>query len=271
MSTDALQLTGPPATPQLTGPPAALQLTGPPATPQLTGPPAAPQLTGPPAEADAKAILTAVAKTPTPGGASVDDLLAAALGKVASIEATTSEPRPTASGSGSGTSAALQSYRARDAAGGYVATYEWQALPDGAVVPPGLDIDLPLDGGPRRARIPPRWQLKLWLNDEVGYWRIDVTRDTEVATLCRSAAEHAKRAAVRLLLGGVVVDERLTVEAAGLFGRTRELTVDLCPPPAAPQRAPASVRSRDRDAPFTPDMAMPGSRAAKPGRWETIN
>ena len=55
---------------------------------------------------------------------------------------------------------------------GFVPSYEWQPLDeDTAGVPPGLEVELPLDGRPRAARIPPSWQLRLWLGFELGFWR----------------------------------------------------------------------------------------------------
>ena len=298
----APQLTGPPPAPQLTGPPPAPQLTGPPPALQLTGPPPAPQLTGPPPAVGttggsnaAQSVLAAMGKARAPQlSAADDDVLAAALGKLASLgapPASTPSTAPavsnkalSASGSQSGASAALKSYIKRtepqqpvasNASGGsFTPTYEWMELPDGIAVPPGLDVDLPLDGRPRRARIPPRWQLKVWVDDESGFWRCDVTRDTKIAALTLAAAQHMKRESVLLMLSGVVLDERSTVEEVGLFGRGRELIVEAHlpsqQPEASPEAPPQPRRStRDRDAPYTPEMAMP--RRRRQGQWETIN
>ena len=104
--------------------------------------------------------------------------------------------------------------------------YEWQELPEGVSVPPGLDIEMPLDGKPRQARIPPRWQLKV-STDEHGFWRHEVTKLTSALELRQSAAMHVGLPldAVLLRFAGVLVEDSATVEELGLFGRERELLV----------------------------------------------
>ena len=78
----------------------------------------------------------------------------------------------------------------------FVPTYEWQAELhhgqfDQAELPAGLEISLPLDGSPRRARIPEAWQLCVWVGDERGFWRFNaVTRATPVSELRQHAADH---------------------------------------------------------------------------------
>ena len=252
----------------LTGP-AALQLTqltGPPAVAQLTGPRAVPQLT----VENAKVAESQGARAP----ACIDDLLASALGKVASVDAPSAgAPRAasTPSQPARGESAALRSYRTRTneaaqrapgpaaaatSSGAFLASYEWADVPDGAHLPPGLEVDLPLDGRPRRARIPPKWQLKLWVDDETGFWRCEVSRHAKIAALNHAAAQHTKCDTARLTLAGAALDERSTVEEAGLFGRTQQLSVDLRPPTQHESQA-GTLRS--------------GPAASRSGRWETIN
>ena len=46
--------------------------------------------------------------------------------------------------------------------------------------PPTLQVELPLDGQPQRARIPRSWQLCVWVDADFGFWRHDVQRDTTV-------------------------------------------------------------------------------------------
>ena len=115
-------------------------------------------------------------------------------------------------------------------------SYEWVELPsdaDGGAalrLPAGLEIDLPLDGrSPRRARIPPRWRLCVWTGDEHGFWRCDATRHMSARELRRSAAAfvNAPLERVRLRLGASAVDDDATVEELGLFGRVRELSVEV--------------------------------------------
>ena len=104
--------------------------------------------------------------------------------------------------------------------------YEWQELPEGVSVPPGLDIEMPLDGKPRQARIPPRWQLKV-STAEHGFWRHEVTKLSSALELRQSAATHVGLPldAVLLRFAGASVEDSATVEELGLFGRERELLV----------------------------------------------
>jgi hypothetical protein len=104
--------------------------------------------------------------------------------------------------------------------------YEWQELPEGVSVPPGLDIEMPLDGKPRQARIPPRWQLKV-STAEHGFWRHEVTKLTSALELRQGAAMHVGLPldAVLLSFAGALVEDGATVEELGLFGRERELLV----------------------------------------------
>lgn len=112
----------------------------------------------------------------------------------------------------------------------FVPTYEWNTLAEGANIPAGLDVDLPLDGGMRRARIPRRWQLRLWVNDDVGFWRHDVTRKTTVKELRTALASKTKQPleAVSFVLGSQSLnDDAATVEAIDLFNRKSEFKIVL--------------------------------------------
>jgi hypothetical protein len=60
-------------------------------------------------------------------------------------------------------------------------SYEWQEVPAGASVPPGMAYTLPLEGQPRRARIPPCWQLQLWSEKADAFYRIKVEREWTVS------------------------------------------------------------------------------------------
>jgi hypothetical protein len=54
--------------------------------------------------------------------------------------------------------------------------YEWREVPAGEHVPPGLAYTLPLGPDqPRRARIPPLWQLQLWCEPAEAFYRLEVT------------------------------------------------------------------------------------------------
>ncbi len=71
-------------------------------------------------------------------------------------------------------------------------TYDWQELPHGMPPPPDLESEVPCDGSPSRARIPPTWQLRTWLKfaQPPGYLAHDVTRGTTVDDIRRAAAEY---------------------------------------------------------------------------------
>ena len=110
-------------------------------------------------------------------------------------------------------------------------TYEWQLLAAEALsVPPGLQVDLPLDGHSlRRARIPPVWRLRVWVDDSHGFWRTDVTRSTRMEEL-RDAASTALGTAVRLRFVDVPhepVDLASSAEVVRLFERQEHLRLDL--------------------------------------------
>lgn len=61
-------------------------------------------------------------------------------------------------------------------------SYEWQDVPAGASVPPGMAYTLPLEEGEaRQARIPPSWQLQLWSKKADAFYRITVHRTWTIA------------------------------------------------------------------------------------------
>eukprot|EP00316_Scyphosphaera_apsteinii_P012858 CAMPEP_0119318658 /NCGR_PEP_ID=MMETSP1333-20130426/47078_1 /TAXON_ID=418940 /ORGANISM="Scyphosphaera apsteinii, Strain RCC1455" /LENGTH=225 /DNA_ID=CAMNT_0007324887 /DNA_START=129 /DNA_END=806 /DNA_ORIENTATION=+ len=113
----------------------------------------------------------------------------------------------------------------------FVPSYEWANVPDGSDVPPGLEIQMSLEGGPTRARIPPRWQLAVGMSGELGIWRCkDIKRTTTVGELRQSAAEHAgvPLMHVGLHIGGIeLTDDQKTVEQISLFTRSNALAVKL--------------------------------------------
>ena len=127
-------------------------------------------------------------------------------------------------------------------------TYEWQLVPEEVMaVPPGLDLDLPLDGvSPRRYRIPPRWPLKVWIDDDLGFWRTDVRAQTSIGELRQAAALFASRqwggstirevcspSQVALRFKGrggaeeAPLEDALTAESVDLFNRRLELSCSI--------------------------------------------
>mmetsp|Transcript_59019 Transcript_59019/g.191108 ORF Transcript_59019/g.191108 Transcript_59019/m.191108 type:complete len:364 (+) Transcript_59019:90-1181(+) len=134
----------------------------------------------------------------------------------------------------------------------FAPSYEWAAVPEEASVPPGLEMNLSMDGsGSRSARIPPSWRMLVVSEPGNDACRFDVAR---WSTLAAVRAEVAKAMAdgdlsrVRALLadGVAIAGEGTpescwarTVEHAQLFGR--RITASIispagagAPPPAAP-------------------------------------
>ena len=110
----------------------------------------------------------------------------------------------------------------------FVPSYQWQILPPGAVVPAGLAVEMPLDGRPSRARIPPRWQLKVYIDaNDHGYFRHDCTAKTTVGAVraAAAAALAVERDAVRLTADGADLDDAQSAEEARLFERMSRLKV----------------------------------------------
>ena len=110
----------------------------------------------------------------------------------------------------------------------FIPSYEWSTLAEGANIPAGLDVDLPLDGSARRARIPRRWQLRLWVNDDAGFFRHDVTRKTTVQELRKAVASKMKQPpeAVSFVLASKPLnDDAATVEAIDLFNSRSDFKI----------------------------------------------
>jgi hypothetical protein len=235
-----LQLGGPAAPLQLGGPAAPLQLAGPAAPLQLAGPAVPLQLAGP-----AAPLRLAGPANPDPGVEAEPAPVGAVYSQLAAMSVRPSsgaaerlrlarEANPLERMQGEGAAPAYPTSPrptkgvVRTEAGELVLLpcYEWQELPEGVSVPPGLDIEMPLDGKPRQARIPPRWQLKV-STAEHGFWRHEVTKLTSALELRQGAAMHVGLPldAVLLSFAGALVEDGATVEELGLFGRERELLV----------------------------------------------
>ena len=69
----------------------------------------------------------------------------------------------------------------------FVPSYDWQFLDDDEVdfdvLPAGLELEMPMDGRRKKARIPAVWQLQVWLEEQNTYYRKRVTRETTVSEL----------------------------------------------------------------------------------------
>jgi hypothetical protein len=142
-------------------------------------------------------------------------------------------------------------------------SYEWQPVAAWQTVPPGMEVQLPLDpaaptttdddntvpasgatAAQKVARIPPRWQLQLYVEPDVGFLRTDVTAATTLAELRAAAARTARAEALRRT---DKAGERLNRLAGWLAGwqhaQTRTRALCPCPRPCLPLRVSVEHRS----------------------------
>jgi hypothetical protein len=117
-------------------------------------------------------------------------------------------------------------------AAAFAPSYAWREVVGEAELPAGLEVELPLDGKPKRARIPPSWQLAVWVDSDGGgsFWRLpDVRRGTTGRELREAASAHLGRpiGSVSLRLGGKEVGDEATAEQLELFSRRDELSVEV--------------------------------------------
>lgn len=122
----------------------------------------------------------------------------------------------------------------------FVPSYEWQQVYPWQSVPPGLEVQLPLDGvGQKRARVPPSWRLQLYIPEgqEGGegegrnggfFVRMDLQANSTVLELRREIVRQPRFGlsleSVTLSLGGRVLGDEETAEGLDLFNRQRDLT-----------------------------------------------
>jgi len=126
----------------------------------------------------------------------------------------------------------------------FVPTYEWAAVPEGASVPPGLEVQLSMDGSGRKmARISATWRMLVVAEPSNDSCRFDVSRHMplgEVRTAISGTLTGGNAARVTALLAdGVMVAMEgaahgcwmRTVEQAQLFGK--RITCIVAPEEAA--------------------------------------
>lgn len=99
------------------------------------------------------------------------------------------------------------------------ASYEWKRTEPDHILPPGLEIEMPLDGGQQRARIPPEWRVQFNVKDQAGFSftfdvHCDVTRSTTVGELREAAARQATQAQTL----GNVSPEQISMTIDGRLG-----------------------------------------------------
>lgn len=126
----------------------------------------------------------------------------------------------------------------------FVPTYEWAAVPEGASVPPGLEIQLAMDGSGRKmARISATWRMLVVAEPSNDSCRFDVSRHMQLGEV-RTAISgtliggNVSRVTALLADGVMVAMEGAahgcwmrTVEQAQLFGR--RITCIIAPEEAA--------------------------------------
>jgi len=148
---------------------------------------------------------------------------------------------------------ARQGSTAPAAGGSFIPTYEWAAVPEGASVPPGLEVRLTMDGSGRKmARVPATWRMLVVAEPSNDACRLDVTRHTQLgevrAKIAGSLVGGDNSRVTALLAGGVMVAMEgtahgcwmRTVEQAQLFGQ--RMTCILAPEEAATGGEPVDVQ-----------------------------
>jgi len=88
---------------------------------------------------------------------------------------------------------------------------------------------MPLDGRPKRARIPPTWRMQLWSEGIRGFFRTDVRRQMTVAelNLAMAASRDLAAGCVSLAeLNGVPLPPELSVEEVRLFHRLADKQIE---------------------------------------------
>ncbi len=108
-------------------------------------------------------------------------------------------------------------------------SYEWQDVPEGASVPPGMAYTLPLaEGEARQARIPPAWQLQLWSEQADAFYRVTVQRAWTIAQV--EAALEAEGPSLPQSMqrkwGPVKLASAATAACPGLSPLAQGLTVE---------------------------------------------
>lgn len=88
-------------------------------------------------------------------------------------------------------------------------SYDWQKVEPWQTVPQGMEVSLPVgnsaadaNDGQKRARIPPRWQLQVYIEPKVGFLRVDVGPTTTLGSIRAAAARRARAEGLRLAIKG---------------------------------------------------------------------
>jgi hypothetical protein len=118
-------------------------------------------------------------------------------------------------------------------------SYEWQKVEQWQTVPQGMEVSLPVgnaaasaNDGQKRARIPPRWQLQVYIEPKVGFLRVDVGPTTTLGSIRAAAARRARAEGLRLAIKGAAAAAEGQQETVGLpdwarCGRTSTVDTEL--------------------------------------------
>ena len=114
-------------------------------------------------------------------------------------------------GGGGGVRAAVLFSVVEESATQLKPAYEWQKVEPWQTVAQGMEVSLPVGStgtaaatgggaieGQKRARIPPRWQLQVYIEPKVGFLRVDVGPSTTLGAIRQAAARRARAEGLRL-------------------------------------------------------------------------
>lgn len=113
----------------------------------------------------------------------------------------------------------------------FLPSYTWDLVSESVAVPPGLEIQLPLDGqGQKIARIPSKWRMQKYIENgpKQGYFRFDVYPETTVSDILSGLCQWSKlhlldKCEGKMELFGQRVDPFLSSSELDLFNNQAEL------------------------------------------------
>lgn len=129
------------------------------------------------------------------------------------------------------------------APGEFVATKDWQPT-RGASVPGGLDVRLPLDGTPAAAKLPDKWRLQLYVEEQKAFFRADVKPSDTVADLEAALSLWSNVPAVLSYSGAAPFHPSATAESIGLFEQRGDVAVGWPEGPPVPEAPPVRAAAR---------------------------
>ena len=117
-------------------------------------------------------------------------------------------------------------------------SYDWQKVEPWQTVPQGMEVSLPVgntptgvNDGQKRARIPPRWQLQVYIEPKVGFLRAEVGPKTTLGSIRAAAARRARAEGLRLAFKGskaaAAGAQETTLPSWAGCGRTSSVDTEL--------------------------------------------